>query len=270
MPRAPRIHYPGAVYHVMARGVDGRAIFVDDDDRHAFITVIRRVRSESAFTLIAYCLMGNHFHFAIRSEGAPISVVMHRLLTTYVIGFNRRHEREGHLFQARFKSVLCLDDRYLIALVRYIHQNPVRAGITSTPGDWPWSSHREFSTRRPDSLTNSDLFYAAAAAYEPAALAFDRWSLEQSRTFRPWPDEPPPKSVERTPLSRERSISQIAQDLFTDDPFELRSGSRRHSLTAKKVVLANAAIRCGHSLTDIANWMSCTPQAVHRLLHLNN
>ena len=142
MPRPPRIHYAGAVYHVMARGVDGREIFADDSDRQTFLATTRGLKRETDCSVLAYCLMGNHFHFAIRVGRTPLSRIMHRLLTVYAMAFNFRHDRQGHLFQARYKSVLCLDDAYLIALIRYIHMNPVRRGLVSSPELWAWSSFR--------------------------------------------------------------------------------------------------------------------------------
>src|SRR3569832_1733814 len=113
MPRMPRIHFPGVVYHVMARGVDGREIFADEADRRTFLEITRSVKNETAYSLLAYCLMGNHFHFAMRGGPIPLSRIMQRLLTSYAMAFNVRHDRQGHLFQARYKAIVCLDDAYL-------------------------------------------------------------------------------------------------------------------------------------------------------------
>lgn len=142
MPRKPRIHFPGAVYHAMARGVERRPIFADDHDRRRFLDLMCRHERELGAKIIAYCLMGNHFHLAIRVAASTLGTFMQRLNGDYAGGFNHRHDRVGHLFESRYKDKLCLDDRYLLTLIHYIHMNPVRAGMVSHPGDWPWSSFK--------------------------------------------------------------------------------------------------------------------------------
>jgi REP element-mobilizing transposase RayT len=270
MPRHPRIHYPGAVYHVMARGVDGREVFTDDLDRRFFLETMIRLKSETPFAVLAYCLMPNHFHLAIKVESIPLSRIMHRLLTTYVLAFNSRRAREGHLFQARYKSILCLNDRYLMALIRYIHMNPVRAGMVSRANDWPWSSHRNYSGKAATTLADTRLFFEAAGASVPSARDYERWSAESDADFQPWPEakESPPL-LRKEPIGAE-SIEAVALNLFPADLAELKSGSRRHELAMKKSQVARRAIQNGHSLVSIAAWMSCTPQGVHRLLNRNS
>lgn len=131
MPRAARIDAPGALHHIICRGIERRSIFRDDDDRKDFIARLSRIVSDSKTPCYAWALMPNHFHLLLRSGNVSISTVMRRLLTGYAIGFNRRHRRYGRLFQNRYKSVLCQEERYFLELVRYIHLNPIRAGIVS-------------------------------------------------------------------------------------------------------------------------------------------
>ena len=253
----------------MARGVDGREVFVDDMDRRDFLETALRLKTEMPYSILAYCLMGNHFHFAIRVENIPLSRVMHRLLTAYVLGFNVRHAREGHLFQARYKSVLCLDDAYLIALIRYIHMNPVRAGLVSSPSDWPWSSHRQYAGKAAAALADTRLFFDVAHARAPNAHEFERWSIGEDDDFKPWPRaEAAPPLLREEPRIAE-SLDDIGQALFPDELAELRSGSRRRALTGKKSLVVEKAIQNGHSLASIAAWMNCTPPAIHRLLRRN-
>jgi REP element-mobilizing transposase RayT len=242
----------------MARGVDGREVFTDDTDRRNFLLAALHVKTETPFSILAYCLMPNHFHFAIRVSQVPLSQIMHRLLTRYVIGFNTRHSRQGHLFQARYKSCLCLDDTYLVALIPYIHMNPVRAGMVFEPGEWPWSSYREYIGTASATFADTEL-YNSALGLEGA-----------SRTdphFEPWPGSPSP--LVRQESESIDSIDAIAQAAFPDDLMEIRSGSRRRALTEKKLLIAEKAAEKGHSLASIAAWMNCGPSAIHRLLQLN-
>ena len=142
MARPPRLEVSGALYHVTARGNEKRAIFVDGRDRKEYLSRISRYRERFRFQLLAYCLMNNHVHLAIRTGPEPLSRIIAGLHSTYAAWFNHRYKRVGHLFQGRYKAFLVTEDRYLHALIRYIHRNPVEAGEASTPSDYRWSSDR--------------------------------------------------------------------------------------------------------------------------------
>jgi len=129
MPRQSRIDTPGALHHIICRGIEKRDIFEDDIDRDNFVKRLGVILSETGTPCYAWALIPNHFHLLVRTGKAPVSTVMRRLLTGYAVSFNRRHKRSGHLFQNRYKSILCQEDTYLLELVRYIHLNPLRAGI---------------------------------------------------------------------------------------------------------------------------------------------
>jgi putative transposase len=127
MPRKSRIDAPGALHHIIFRGIERRAIFKDDLDREKFLERLGTVLVESQTPCFAYALMRNHVHLLLRTGTVPIASVMRRLLTGYAMYFNRRYRRHGHLFQNRYKSILCEENTNLKELVRYIHLNPLRA-----------------------------------------------------------------------------------------------------------------------------------------------
>jgi len=129
MPRQSRIDAPGALHHIICRGIERRRIFEDDEDRDNFIKRLGGILSETKTPCYAWAIIPNHFHILTRTGDVPLSTVMRRLLTGYAVSFNRRHRRSGHLFQNRYKSILCQEDTYLLELVRYIHLNPLRAGL---------------------------------------------------------------------------------------------------------------------------------------------
>ena len=129
MPRKARIDAPGALHHIIVRGINRRKIFFDDPDRDDFLDRLGGILSDSKTPCFAWALMPNHLHLLLRTGTVPIATVMSRLLTGYAVSFNRRHRRHGHLFQNRYKSILCEEDPYLLELVRYIHLNPLRAEI---------------------------------------------------------------------------------------------------------------------------------------------
>ena len=116
----------------MCRGIERREIFRDDGDRNNFVKRFGRLVSETKTACYAWALLPNHFHLLLKTGNLPISTVMRRLLTGYAVSFNRRHHRTGHLFQNRYKSILCQEDAYLLELVRYIHLNPLRTGLVNS------------------------------------------------------------------------------------------------------------------------------------------
>ena len=129
MPRQARIDAPGAVHHIICRGIERRKIFLDDLDRDRFVARFGEVLQKTETRCFAWSLLPNHFHLLLQTGRLPIATVMRRLLTGYAVYFNRRHNRAGHLFQNRYKSILCQVEPYLLELVRYIHLNPLRAKI---------------------------------------------------------------------------------------------------------------------------------------------
>ena len=129
MPRTARLDAPGVLHHVICRGIERRAVFLDGTDRDDFVRRLSALAAEGSLSIYAWALLPNHFHLLCRTQRHPLSRSMHRLLTGYVVNFNRRHTRHGHLFQNRFKSIVCQEDSYLKELVRYVHLNPLRSGL---------------------------------------------------------------------------------------------------------------------------------------------
>ena len=134
MPRQARIDAPGALHHLIIRGIDRTDIFLDDRDRENFLERLSDLLLESQTPCYAWALMSNHAHLLLRTGRAPIAAIMRRLLTGYAVSFNRGHRRHGHLFQNRYKSLLCEEERYLRQLVAYIHLNPLRAHMVADVG----------------------------------------------------------------------------------------------------------------------------------------
>src|SRR5713226_4605632 len=127
MARPLRLEFPGALYHVIARGNERKSIYRDNEDRQRYLDRLSFYRKKFSFQLLAYCLMDNHVHLAIETGKAPLSRIMAGLQSSYTQYFNWRHARVGHLFQGRYKALLVDEDPYGLALIRYIHENPVRA-----------------------------------------------------------------------------------------------------------------------------------------------
>ncbi|MBE9574040.1 MAG: transposase [Proteobacteria bacterium] len=144
MPRQPRLDAPGALHHVMGRGIDGVKLFSNRKDWEDFLERLSDLCRADALSVYAWALMSNHFHLLVRTGNQPLSTSMRKLLTGYVVNYNRRHKRYGHLFQNRYKSIICEDDPYLLELTRYIHLNPLRVGIVKNLKElkgYQWCGH---------------------------------------------------------------------------------------------------------------------------------
>ena|SRR2546421_1412168 len=144
MPRGPRLDTPQALHHVMARGIARQVIFHDDLDRDDFLNRVARLADIGAFQIFAWALLPNHFHLLLKTGTTALSNAMRSLLTGHAGWFNRRHGRVGHFFQNRYKSIVCEEEPYFLELVRYIHLNPLRAGIVASWAElegYPYSGH---------------------------------------------------------------------------------------------------------------------------------
>ena len=147
--RQKRVKSETGIYHVMLRGINKQQVFHDVDDYMKFISVLGICKDISGFTLHAYCLMGNHVHLLIQEGNEPLALVFKRIGDRYIYWYNIKHDRSGSLFQGRYKSVPVNDDAYFISALRYIHQNPVKAGIVKNCGDYDFSSYNAYFNPAP-------------------------------------------------------------------------------------------------------------------------
>lgn len=169
MPRKPRLHFPGAVYHVILRGNQGQDVFLDLADRTRFYLLVQAGIERFGHRVHAFCLMSNHLHLAIQVGATPLARIMQNLGFRYTQYFNRRHQKTGHLFQGRYKALLVEADSYLLELVRYIHLNPVRAGMVERAEGYPWSGHNAYLGLEDIPWLTTDWVFAQWAPTKEAA-----------------------------------------------------------------------------------------------------
>ena len=144
MPRAPRIKSQSGIYHIMLRGINQQVIFEDDEDYLKFIDTLINYKAVSGYKVFAYCLMSNHIHILLKVENEDLDLIMKRVAGSYVYWYNWKYYRKGHLFQDRFKSEPVEDDMYFMTVLRYIHQNPVKAGIVDAVDKYRFSSYNDY------------------------------------------------------------------------------------------------------------------------------
>lgn len=183
MPRAARAQSETRIFHVMQRGVDRQEIFFDDTDRLKFLAILGECKKVSGLELFAYCLMDNHIHLLLKAGEEELGASMRRLFSRYAGWYNLKYQRTGPLFQGRFRSEPVEDEVYFLAVFRYIHRNPVKAGLSQHPENYRWSSYFGYSGW-PDGITDT-AFAMGLFPGRSALLSFLNESADD--TVADWP-----------------------------------------------------------------------------------
>ncbi|MFO7989578.1 MAG: transposase [Desulfotignum sp.] len=152
MPRKKRVWYPGAKYHIVTRGVRQSLLFKGEEDYRACLSIINQVRQEYPFKISSYCLMPNHIHLQLITIEIEIWKIMQKLKHWYARYFNNKYNFTGHLYQGRYHAELIERDRYNLHVSKYIHLNPVKAGMAARAEDYPWSSYQVYLGQRPSRM----------------------------------------------------------------------------------------------------------------------
>lgn len=216
MARQIRIEFPGAFYHIYSRGNQKQPVVLSDEDRCFFISRLRETHERFGAVIHVYCLMPNHFHLILETPEGNLSRLMHFLITSYTVYFNKKYKRQGHLFQGRFKSILIEAVVYARELSRYIHLNPVRAKMVEVPEDYPWSSYgyylgRAVPERWLDVCTILKLFNDDLTTARTAYAEYIREKIgeEESRALK--------DSIKRGILGSEEFIARIKKGWLQKD-----------------------------------------------------
>ncbi len=154
MPRNERKRSESGIYHIVLRGSNRQTIFEDEEDAIRFLETLQRYMDTSGYKIYAYCLMGNHVHLLLKEEREELEIIMRRIGASYVYWYNWKYQRCGHLFQDRYKSEAVEDDKYFLAVLRYIYRNPLKAGIVKDIAEYKWSSYSEYTGKR--KITDTD------------------------------------------------------------------------------------------------------------------
>jgi REP element-mobilizing transposase RayT len=288
MPRTPRVDFSGAVQHVMARGIERRRIFLDDDDRRDFVARLSRILPEEQAPCLAWALMPNHFHLLLWTTHGGLSRAMARLGTGYALAFNRRHDRVGHLFQNRFKSRRAVDDADLAGLVAYVNGNPLAGGVVSSLDElasFPWCGHGALMGGRaphPFEAVSSALSAFAEDPGEARRGLLDWMSRSEERAAqapfsqREPASQPTPAAVapELHPPASPEHLDEALRDLIADaalafgvEAQALRSGSRVRAVAAARTTVAyRAVVERGLAASEVARVLGVSASAVSHAL----
>jgi len=284
MARPLRIEFPGALYHVLGRGNQKRDVFRDDEDRHVYLKRIQDYKEEIGFSLYAYVLMPNHVHLLIETDQIPLSKIMQRINLTYTRYFNRKYEKVGHVFQGRYKALLCDRDEYLLALVRYIHLNPVRAHLVEGLRQFRWSSHHEYLNARSE-ITDAEAILKMFSPDLPTARKMYEQFVDEA--IGKEEIEAPYKPLRQQILGDERFLSEVEKRLSkSEKPFRKASlaeilraveeltGVNEEDIVARKregrILFARGLVvavwrEMGHRLVDLQPWLNRDLSVLSRL-----
>jgi len=276
--RKPRDKTPDTVYHVIARGNNREALFLSDKDRNSYLELWRKYSREFEFEVYAYVLMTNHVHWMIRTGRVPISSIIHTIHGRYARTFNKKNNRVGHVFQGRFRSEICSDDRYVLALCRYIHLNPVEAGIVKKPLEYPWSSYKDLCGLRKDPLVKSE--FLLGYFNRSGVTGFRRWVEEEtteemeqqhnicgvSNKLKPSNGNKEKKLIENRPDLKK--LAEDAAGLFKMSPDELKSDSKLPScVAARKDFIRRAVLEYAYRRSEVARFLKKDRSLITKVLY---
>ena len=183
MPRIPREYSETGIYHVMVRGNARENVFIDNQDKGKLLKIIFEKKKDELFLLYAYCIMNNHAHFVLKELKESISNSMKKITTSYAIYFNKKRNRVGHVFQDRFRSEVIKNDSYLLSAIRYVHNNPEKAGI-ATKEEYPWSSYQFYISHDSKVFEIIDILKYFSPVPEEAIIQFKSFSNQiEKRKF---------------------------------------------------------------------------------------
>jgi REP element-mobilizing transposase RayT len=257
----------------MVRGIEQRTIFADDDDRDDLAVRLSRIVPESGATCFAWAFMPNHVHLVVRSGTDSVSRLMARVGTGYARRFNERHQRVGHLFQNRFQSRIVSDDADLLCVIRYVHLNPVAAGIVGTLGalaHYPWTGHAGLSggleprlfhaTSEALALLGSSL--REARDHLRALMQVGIEAQEARDELHGRRDSSPGASAPRADLATLLEVEDAICKRFRIEPLALRSRARPRELSRARAAFAAEAVQRGVPLVQVASWLRVSRSAV--------
>ena len=255
MPRRPRADAPGAFHHVIVRGIEKRRIFQDDWDRESLHARLARVFPECGVTCFGWAFMPNHVHLVLRTGETPLAVGMARLNTGYARYFNERHERVGHLFQNRYRAIPILDESHLLVCIRYVHRNPLRAGMVrdlEALATYRWTGHAVLMGHG----------QASFQAVETVRLRFAAGAAARSRIESWMRDATDDIGSEALCLRR---LTEMVGSAFSVAPAEISGGRRTRRVAAARGALAFLGNRIlGLSPPALCEALGVSRQAIHR------
>ncbi len=274
MARKPRIHYPGALYHVMVRGNNKEAVLLDDLQKNKYLSILARYKEMFDFKLYAFCIMDNHAHLLVEVNETPLSSIMQRIQQVYTQWYNYTYERTGHVFQQRYKALLCDKDSYLLQLVKYIHYNPVRSDLAGGI-NYPWSSHRYYSIEQIDPLVDTTfVLNMFSSDTEKAIVQYSRYLKQkpEDKDYKDIVDAPEmmqitehEKPAQEDTLSLDDLIELICHNENISSALIFNKDKTQKVSNARKAIIILSDKYCSISNTKLAEHLNLAPSMTSRI-----
>lgn len=275
MGRKPRIEYRGATYHIIQRGNNREYIFRDINSKKYVLEITREYKTSMNFFIYGYVLMDNHYHMIIKTIDVPLQKIMHRINNRYSKYYNSVNGRTGHVFQNRYKAILVKDDKYLLSLLRYIHQNPVKAQICRNIREYIWSSDSAYRKNIQNHLTDINFILNMFSSNRKKALQLyhnfmENEELEDELIFEETDiigqTEQNLTHKQNDHLIKENLNSILLSVVCNREIFEnIKSGSRKRHLMPYKKAYIKKGLILNYTMKEIAENISISESAVFKL-----
>jgi REP element-mobilizing transposase RayT len=272
--RKPRFEYPGGVYHLIQRGNNRGYIFENNEDKKFLMSLLEEYSQKMGFDIYGYVIMSNHYHLIIKLSDVPLKDIMHRINNKFSRTFNIKYKRTGHVFENRYKGILVIDDKYLLSLLRYVHQNPVIAGMCESVNDYPWSSDGLYRYNIQDGIVDIDFILNIFSQNRSAAIKayidfMDENKKEDIDVFEKTDviGRVSTRIIDEYIKPDRKTLEQILQDVTNNEKIynEIKSGSRKRYLTSYKREFIDAALKSNYTMKEIGKSISISDVAVFKL-----
>jgi REP element-mobilizing transposase RayT len=277
MGRKPAVEFRGGVYHIVQRGNNREYIFKRRDDKKMLLDVFLKYKDVFGYKILGYAIMDNHYHVIMKTDVELIGSVMHRINTEFAKTYNRIKKRTGHVYEKRYKGILVKDDSYLLSLLRYVHQNPVKVKMCKSVADYQWSSDLVYRRNVGDGLVSIDFILDMFARDRKKALVeyarvMDEDDFESSELFE---DAAVIGNVE--PLKVSKTLEEVSREsmdeilklvsVSEEDFKRIKSASRARSLTPTKIRYIEECLKRNYRMEDIGKNIGISQAAVSKMLN---
>lgn len=275
MGRKPRIEYPGGIYHLIQRGNNREYIFKASGEKELLLKLLIDNSSIMGYEVFGYVIMDNHYHIIIKIGTTPLSKIMHKINNTFSRTYNRSRKRTGHVFENRYKAILVVDDRYLLSLLRYIHNNPVLANVCENMQDYYYSSDRYYRSNMGSGMNIDYILNILNPNREKALKSYINFMDDKTKDNIEVFEEL--ETIGRTNIEKideyfgrkKRPFHEILREVSRDEKiyYEIKRGSRKRALTSVKKEYIEACIKEKYTLKEIGKSILISDAAVYQILN---
>ncbi len=271
MGRKPRVEFKGAIYHVIKRGNNREYIFRGEADKESLLAYLQHANKENVYNLLGYVIMDNHYHLIIQTKEKPLQKIMQQVNNAYSKNYNKRYKRTDHVFGGRYKALLVKDDKYLLSLLRYVHQNPLRAKMCRELKDYPWSSDQYYRNNKKGQVYIDKILNMFSEDRNIAIQEYEKFMdqkepiikakefFEEGEVIGDYVETD--KALEKKIVALDDLLRQVVEN--ESDFLLIKSGSRKRYLRKQKVSYVKAAVEAGYTFKEIGANISISAEAVN-------